>query len=198
MALISPRRLGKTGLIEHCFHQQCIKDKYYTFLIDIYATKNLQEFVFELGKGILNGLKPRGRKAWDLFLNCLSSLRTGISFDFAGNPSWNLEMGDIKTPAITLDEIFHYLERADKACLVSIDEFQVIAKYPEKNVEAMLRTHIQHCTNAKFIYAGSQRHMMGEIFTSPARPFYQSTAIMELCPIDVQVYTCLLYTSRCV
>lgn len=189
VALISPRRLGKTGLIEHCFHQQCIKDKYYTFLVDIYATKNLQEFVFELGKGILNGLKPRGRKAWDLFLNCLSSLRTGISFDFAGNPSWNLEMGDIKTPAITLDEIFHYLERADKPCLVSIDEFQVIAKYPEKNVEAMLRTHIQHCTNAKFIYAGSQRHMMGEIFTSPARPFYQSTAIMELCPIDVQVYT---------
>lgn len=189
VALISPRRLGKTGLIEHCFHQQCIKDKYYTFLVDIYATKNLQEFVFELGKGILNGLKPRGRKAWDLFLSCLSSLKTGISFDFAGNPSWNLEMGDIKTPAITLDEIFHYLEQANKPCLVSIDEFQVIAKYPEKNVEAMLRTHIQHCTNAKFIYAGSQRHMMGEIFTSPARPFYQSTAIMELRPIDVQVYT---------
>ena len=81
-------------------------------MIDIYATKNLQEFVFELGKGIMNGLKPRGRKAWDLFLSCLSSLRAGISFDFAGNPGWNLEMGDIKTPAI--------------------DEFQAIAKYPEK------------------------------------------------------------------
>lgn len=167
VALISPRRLGKTGLIEHCFHQKCIKDKYYTFLIDIYATKNLQEFVFELGKGILNGLKSQGRKAWDLFLSCLSSLRTSISFDFAGSPSWNLEMGDIKTPGITLDEIFYYLAQADKPCLVSIDEFQVIAKYPEKNVEAMLRTHIQHCTNAKFIYAGSQRHMMGEIFSTP-------------------------------
>lgn len=189
VALISPRRLGKTGLIEHCFHQKCIKDKYYTFLIDIYATKNLQEFVFELGKGILNGLKSQGRKTWDLFLSCLSSLRTSISFDFAGSPSWNLEMGDIKTPGITLDEIFYYLAQADKPCLVSIDEFQVIAKYPEKNVEAMLRTHIQHCTNAKFIYAGSQRHMMGEIFTSPARPFYQSTAVMELHPIDMQIYT---------
>ena len=189
VALISPRRLGKTGLIEHCFHQKHIGDKYYTFLIDVYATKNLQEFVFELGKGILNGLKPRGRKAWDLFLSCLSSLRAGISFDFAGNPGWNLEMGDIKTPSITLDEIFYYLEKADKPCLVSIDEFQAIAKYPEKNVEAMLRTHIQHCTNARFIYAGSQRHMMGEIFTSPARPFYQSTAIMELHPIDMRTYT---------
>ena len=189
VALISPRRLGKTGLIEHCFHQPEVKNNYYTFLIDIYATKNLQEFVFEFGKGILNGLKPRGRKTWESFLNCLSSLRTSISFDFSGNPSWNLEMGDIKTPAITLDEIFHYLEQADKPCLVSIDEFQVIDRYPEKNVEAILRTHIQHCSNAKFIYAGSQRHMMGEIFMSPARPFYQSTAVMELHPIDMRIYT---------
>lgn len=98
-------------------------------------------------------------------------------------------MGDIKTPAITLDEIFHYLEQADKPCLVSIDEFQVIDRYPEKNVEAILRTHIQHCSNAKFIYAGSQRHMMGEIFMSPARPFYQSTAVMELHPIEMRIYT---------
>ena len=189
VALISPRRLGKTGLIEHCFHKKQIKEAYHTFLIDIYATKNLQEFVFELGKGILNGLKPRGRKAWEVFLKSLSSLRTSISFDFSGNPSWNLEMGDIKTPTITLDEIFHYLEQADKPCLISIDEFQVIAKYPESDVEATLRTHIQHCSNAKFIYAGSQRHMMGEIFTSPSRPFYQSTAIMELSPIDIDIYT---------
>lgn len=189
VALISPRRLGKTGLIEHCFHQKQIKEAYHTFLIDIYATKNLQEFVFELGKGILNGLKPRGRKAWEVFLKSLSSLRTSISFDFSGNPSWNLEMGDIKTPTITLDEIFHYLEQADKPCLISIDEFQVIAKYPESDVETTLRTHIQHCSNAKFIYAGSQRHMMGEIFTSPSRPFYQSTAIMELSPIDIDIYT---------
>lgn len=188
VALISPRRLGKTGLIEHCFHQKEIATEYYTFLIDIYATKNLQEFVFELGKGILNTLKPRGRKAWELFLDSLSSLRTSISFDFSGTPGWNLEMGDIKTPAITLDEIFHYLGQADKPCLVGIDEFQVVSKYPENNIEALLRTYIQHCKNAKFIYAGSQRHMMGEIFTSPSRPFYQSTAIMSLSPIDEPVY----------
>ena len=96
VALVSPRRLGKTGLIEHCFHQQAVADHFHTFLIDIYATKNLQEFVFELGKSILNALKPRDRKTWEFFLSCLSSLRTGISFDFSGNPIWNLEMGDIK------------------------------------------------------------------------------------------------------
>lgn len=188
VALISPRRLGKTGLIAHCFYQNSVRQEYYTFLIDVYATKNLQEFVFELGKNILNGLRPFGRKAWDIFLGSLTSLRSSISFDYTGSPSWNLEMGDIKTPAITLDEVFRYLEHADKPCLVAIDEFQAIAKYPEKNVEALLRTQIQHCSNATFIFSGSQRHMMGEIFTSPSRPFYQSTAIMDLKPIQEEVY----------
>lgn len=188
VALISPRRLGKTGLISHCYHQNLIREEYYTFLIDVYATKNLQEFVFEFGKSILNTLRPLGRRAWDTFLNCLSSLRAGISFDYSGNPSWNLEMGDIKTPTVTLDEVFHYLANADKPCLVAIDEFQAIARYPEDNVEALLRTKIQHCPNATFVYSGSQRHMMGEIFMSPSRPFYQSTAIMDLKPIGEDTY----------
>ena len=80
----------------------------------------------------MNGLKPRGRKAWDLCLSGWAWGRAGISFDCAGNRGWNLEMGDIKKHYITLDEIFYYLEKADKPCLVAIDEFQAIAKYPEK------------------------------------------------------------------
>ena len=188
IALISPRRLGKTGLIEHCFHQQAIADDYHTFLIDIYATKNLQEFVFELGKSILNTLKSQGRKTWDFFLQCLSSLRTGISFDFSGNPVWNLEMGDVKTPAVTLDEIFRYLSHADRPCIVAIDEFQVIAKYPEKNIEALLRTYIQQQANSNFIFAGSERHMMQEMFLSSARPFYQSASLMDLKAIPSETY----------
>ena len=35
VAVISPRRLGKTGLIEHCFHKKEIRDNYYTFLIEV-------------------------------------------------------------------------------------------------------------------------------------------------------------------
>ncbi len=193
VALISPRRLGKTGLMAHCFRQPQVTGSYYTFLVDIYATKNLQEFVFELGKGILNGLKPKGRKVWEVFVGCLSSLRAGISFDFSGNPAWNIEMGDIRTPSVTLDEIFHYLSHAGKPCIVGIDEFQAITRYPENNVEALLRTHIQHCANATFVYAGSQRRMMSEIFASPSRPFYQSTAMMDLKPIAPEVYGAFIH-----
>ena len=106
VALISPRRMGKTGLIHHCFAQPNIQQKYYTFLIDIYATKNLQDMVYQMGKAIVTRLKPRGQEAIDRFLKFVSSLRTGISFDGQGNASWNLGVGDISSPSFTLEEIF--------------------------------------------------------------------------------------------
>ena len=194
VALMSPRRLGKTGLIHHCFAQDAIRDNYYTFIVDIYATKNLQEFVYELGKTVLGVLKSRGRKVWETFLNTLGSLRTSISFDINGNPEWGVGVGDIKMPEFTLDEIFTYLEQADKPCLVAIDEFQTVGDYPEKNVEAILRTRIQRCSNTRFVFAGSQRHLMSEIFVTPSRPFYQSTSLMSIGTIDCEQY--VLFAQR--
>ena len=144
VSLISPRRLGKTGLIHHCYEQKPLKDDYYTFIVDIYATKNLQEFVFELGKCVLGTLKSRSRKVWEGFLNKLNSLRSTITFDINGIPEWGLGIGDIKTPTATLDEIFDYLGQADKPCVVAIDEFQVIASYPEDNMDDSGTN--RHCT----------------------------------------------------
>lgn len=189
MALISPRRLGKTDLIHHCFNQSEIKEHYYTFVIDIYATSSLADFVIVFGKAILEELKPKGRKIWEGFISALKSFQQEISFDINGNPVWGLGLGEVANPSTTLDEIFQYLNSADKPCIVAIDEFQKITEYPDgKNVEAALRTHIQRCPNATFLFSGSKRHMMSEIFTSPARPFYQSVITMGLSPISLEKY----------
>lgn len=188
VALISPRRMGKTGLLHHCFAQPQIQDRYYTFLIDIYATKNLQDLVFQMGRSIVSRLKSRGQEAIDKFLMFVTSLRTGISFDGQGNASWNLGVGDIKSPSFTLEEIFSYLKAADRHCIVAIDEFQSINDYPEQNVEELLRTYVQDCRNAVFVFSGSQKHMMSEMFSSPARPFYQSTSMMFLKPVALSAY----------
>ena len=187
-ALISPRRMGKTGLIHHCFAQKEIQDRYYTFLIDIYATKNLQDMVYRMGQVIVNRLKSRGQSAIDSFLRFVTSLRTGISFDGQGNASWNVGVGDIKSPNFTLEEIFNYLKAADRKCIVAIDEFQVIADYPERNVEELMRTYVQECRNAVFVFSGSQKSMMSEMFSSPARPFYQSVSMMFLKPVALPAY----------
>lgn len=189
IALISPRRMGKTGLLHHCFAQPEIKNKYHTFLIDIYSARSLKEMVYAMGREILNVLKPKGKKAFERFVTIVTSLRSGISYDATGTPSWNLEIGDIKTPDFTLDEIFTYLENADKPCIVAIDEFQSVRRFPEDNTEAILRTYIQRCKNAWFIFSGSQRSMMSEIFNSPSRPFYQSVSLMSLKAITLASYS---------
>ena len=189
MALMSPRRLGKTDLIKHSFSQPVISDHFYTFVVDIYATDSFRDFVNVFGKSILEALKPKGRKVWEKFLDMLFSIRSEISFDISGNPVWGLGVGAMTPPQTTLDEIFTYLRSADKHCLVAIDEFQQILYYNDnKNIEAELRTQIQRCPNANFIFSGSQRHLMSKMFLSPSRPFYQSVVPMSLEPIPFDRY----------
>lgn len=189
IALISARRMGKTGLIMHCFDKKEIKSNFNLFFIDIYASVSLRDFVFVLSKEIVERLKPAGKKAIEAFWTTVKSIQPGISFDVAGVPSFNLKLGDINSEETTLKEIFTYLNQSAKPSIVAIDEFQQISHYPEKNVEALLRTHIQHCNNARFIFAGSQRHIMDKMFTSASRPFYQSVSIQNLNSIDIDNYT---------
>lgn len=189
VALISPRRLGKTDLIRHCFGQKEVKEKYYSFIIDIYATKSLQDFVAVMSRGILDELKRHGRSAWEKFLQVMLSIRSEISFDINGNPVWGLGIGSIANPSTSLDEIFRYLSEADRHCLVAIDEFQQITHYEDgDNVEATLRTYMQRCPNASFVFSGSHRHLMDEMFASPSRPFYQSVTLFNLRPISLENY----------
>lgn len=189
IALISPRRIGKTDLLCHCFQQPQIKENYHTFIIDIYATGSVRDFVNVFGKAILDELRPKGKSVWNRFLTILASLRSEITFDINGQPVWGIGLGAITNPTATLNEIFSYLNHADKPCLVAIDEFQQITKYTDDaNIEAALRTHIQRCPNANFVFSGSHRHLMGAMFTSPARPFYQSVTLINLAPISLEKY----------
>jgi len=188
--LTSPRRMGKTQLIRHVFEQPAIKDNCYTFYTDIYPTTSLHEFVLFLSKEIYSVLVPKGKAALNKFLTALRSLAGSFGYDpIASTPIFDVKLGDIRTPELTLEEIFNYLEHADKPCVFAIDEFQQIAYYPEKNVEATLRTHIQKMSNCMFIYAGSNRHILENMFNSSAQPFYNSAEQIYLDCISKDVYT---------
>ena len=154
LVIISPRRMGKTGLIQFCYEKPEWKKTYYTFFIDILHTSSLREFTYTLGKEIYETLLPRSKRMTQLFMQTLKSISGKFGFDPLSNtPTFSLELGDIDRPEYTLDEIFVYLAKADKPCIIAIDEFQQIAKYPEKNIEALLRTHIQKINNCHFIFA---------------------------------------------
>lgn len=188
VTLTAPRRVGKTGLIEHLFHQKDIASHYYCILIDLYATKDCNEMVQVMGKSILSALSSVSKRAAQTFLKCIKSLYAGLSIGENGLPELRLGMGEVSEPAVTVGEIFDYIAKSDKPCIIAIDEFQSIAGYPDGKAEALLRTYVQHCNNAQFIFSGSQRTMMSEMFLKPNRPFYQSTTMMNIDVLDRNKY----------
>ena len=188
VVLSSPRRLGKSGLIHHLFKQPKIKKNYATFFVDIYATKSIEEFIYEFSKAVQKELAQQ-KKWYERFFEIVSTLRFAFKLDSnTGEPSFELKLGEIKTPQKTLDEIFDYLENEKRPCIVAIDEFQQITEYEETSVEALLRTKIQQCNNTHFIFAGSRQHLLNEMFYSRNKPFYQSAISMNLEAIPVDVY----------
>lgn len=189
MLLMSARRMGKSGLVKYCFELPVIRDNYYTFYVDILHTASLREMVCTFGQQVFETLKGRGEKTLRTLVQALKSLAGSFGYDpLTGGPTFQLEMGRLSQPEYTLKEIFDWLEHADKPCIVAFDEFQQIANYPEKNIEALLRGYIQHLSNVNFIYAGSERHLLAEMFLSSARPFYNSTQQLVLEPIVTTEY----------
>lgn len=190
VVLISPRRMGKTSLIYVSLHDSNeIEKDYLIFFFDILQTNSLAEFTFLLGKAIFEKLRKRGDSGLRGFLAALKSIKGTFGFDpFTGTPTFNLQLGDIQNPEYTLDEIFGFLEKSNRPVIVVIDEFQQITRYPEKNVEALLRTHMQRMSNATFIFSGSEKTLLQEMFVSSKRPFFNSSEIMHLGPIAQDTY----------
>jgi len=187
--LISERRVGKSALIWHLYEEETLRKGYHTYYADMLPTTSLAEFVYVLGKAIFD--QSKGSKTLLRTLTqTLKSLTGVFGFDpTSGLPTFTLGLGDISKPEFTLNEIFDFLESQDKRCVVAIDEFQQITEYEDKNVEALLRTHIQQATNSTFIFAGSERHLLTEMFMSSARPFYNSVSLQNLDVIAKDKYT---------
>lgn len=190
VVMISPRRMGKTSLIYIAMNDsEEIRQEYLTVFLDILQTGTLSEFSYLLGKAVFNSLRLTGAARLRGFLAALKSLKGSFGFDpISGTPTFDVQLGDIHNPEYTLQEIFMYIEQSDRPIVIAIDEFQQITKYPEKNVEAILRSHMQRMGNATFIFAGSERHILQEMFISSKRPFYNSAELMHLGPIPEETY----------
>lgn len=189
VTLIADRRIGKSGLISHVFAQPEIQDQYYTVVVDLYATNSLAEMVYVSSNEVYRAVKKQSQSWLDKFFQVISTLRVGFKLDtITGSPTFDIGLGDITAPNMTLEQVFAFLEEADKPCIVAFDEFQQITNYPEKNIEALLRTYIQRCKKTQFIFSGSRKHLMTQMFLSPSKPFYQSTINMGLEPIPCDTY----------
>lgn len=188
--LISQRRIGKTGLIHRLFEE--IRDRnipLVSIYVDIFATRSLSDFIKTLSEAILTEIPEKttfGQKVQQF----IYSLRPLVTFDpISGTPQLQINYQTEPEKEQTLKALLTLLDQQDNKVLIAIDEFQQIRNYAEQNVEALLRTHIQQLNNVTFVFCGSKRHMMLDIFSNEKKPFYRSTEFLELGKISVESYS---------
>lgn len=187
VSLMSMRRIGKTGLIFRTF-EELRKKKYGfdTYYADIYATSGLGDFVKVLAEAVVS---QSSQSAMKRFFSKLEGIRPLISYDpISGQPQVSITYQTELQKETTLKSLMSYLDSTGKKVVVAIDEFQQIREYEDCRMEALLRNYIQNLKNVRFIFSGSRRHIMTDIFASLSSPFYQSVVNIPLRKLNSDIY----------
>lgn len=183
--LVALRRMGKTALVRHL--QSTMEKEYTGVYVDILPTESMADLLNSLATGMARMVPERtsiGKKVWTF----LKSLRPVVSYDnLSGIPTLSLNQ-DPDQEKKSIEEIFGFLEQQTKPVILAIDEFQQILQYKEQHVDAWLRSRIQDLKNVRFVFSGSQQHLINELFADPSRPFYRSTQFLKLEKIGREDY----------
>ena len=185
--IYSHRRMGKTSLVHQVIRRlKKAKPKVNAIYIDLYGTLGENDFI----DAILTGLTQIESKL-ERILKQMAGLKVTGSID----PLTNLPTLSASTKPREKPE---YLEKAlnllasystNQKLLVVFDEFQEVAKYSEAGFEKRLRKVIQGHRNISYIFSGSQKHILIEMFDTAKRAFYKMARSYPLEKIEIRDYT---------
>jgi AAA+ ATPase superfamily predicted ATPase len=184
--LYSHRRMGKTSLVHQVIHQlKKAKPTVKSVYTDLYGSLDENDFI----DAILTGLTQIESKL-ERILKQMAGLKVAGSIDPVTNlPTLSASIKPREKP--------EYLEKAltilasyskKQKLLVVFDEFQEVAKYSEEGFEKRLRKVIQGHRNISYIFSGSQKHILIEMFDSAKRAFYKMARSYPLENIEMQHY----------
>jgi AAA+ ATPase superfamily predicted ATPase len=184
--LSSQRRFGKTSLVWKIL-EEIRKEGIIPVYVDLYPISTLGEFIEEYAKAIARALSMY-EKAIRLMRELFSRLHLSMGIDTAGNPQWSVGF-DRSRESETFDEVVssmeNYLKRKGKYGVVVFDEFQQITETNGEKTERRLRSAIQTHEHLCYLFVGSKRHLLHDLFSNPNRPFYRSGKIFPLEKIDI-------------
>ena len=180
--LYSPRRFGKTSLVEKVFRE--VRDTKCIY-VDLYNISSKDDFCRKysriLAKELFNWKDDIKRLTSKLSV-AFRNLSPTVSFDESGNPGFSLnvhkveEQEDIETILEIPNRIS--LNISDRIC-IAFDEFQEIKRIDPFMLQWM-RSSFQRHRLISYIFLGSKQSLMEEIFTSNNSPFYEFAAKMNL------------------
>lgn len=201
--LISPRRWGKSSLVEKVINDINKKDKKTkTVIIDLFSVGSEEQFLELFAREVIKASSTRWQE-WmssgkDFFKKLIPKLSLGIdpSTDFSLSFDWH----ELKKNS---DEILNLPETIAKKkgvkYIICLDEFQNLSSFHDySNFEKKLRACWQRHKSVTYCLYGSKRHMMTEIFNNSSKPFYRFGDIMLLQKIETKKWVsfiCKSFTS---
>ncbi len=189
ITLYSKRRMGKTGLIKHLHDHSLSKNKYHTVYIDILNTKNDEEFASKLIGATISAIDRKKKNFFNNMIRVFSRFRPRITVDHqTGNPGIELDVANPSEAKHSLDTLFSVLRQEKKTIHIAIDEFQQIANYGNTAIDATIREFIQTSPNCQFLFSGSQRHLLLDLFNNPKKPLFRMLDQMQLHEIGYDPY----------
>ena len=174
--LISPRRWGKTSLVQKaCSIAQ--SDKLKIVYLDIFSCRSERDFYDAFASAVL---KQTSSKIEELLENAKQLLsRISPRVTIGADPMTDFSISLETTPKNNdIDEILQLPEKIalKKGCniVVCIDEFQQISEFEDsKTFQKRLRTVWQLQKSVSYCLFGSKKHLMNELFEKKSLPFYK-------------------------
>ena len=190
--LISPRRYGKTSLVNHVCRNLDDKDIIIVRL-DIFGCKSEYEFYNTLVAAVLQQTASKMQLWMDEARDFLARLTPKIGIPVDPTSEISISLGitpQTHTPEELLNLVETIAQRKKRHIVVCIDEFQEVGEFPNtKQVQGRLRSVWQHHHLTSYCLYGSKRHMMGNIFLNRSMPFYQFGDLILLNKIPTDDWT---------
>lgn len=176
--IISPRRWGKSSLVEKVANQISAENSDFIVVkLDLFSANSEEEFLENFSKEIIKASSTKledwieNSKKLFQYLVPRFKLKLQPDSDFSISFDWK-EAEKNKNEILNLPETLATLK--GKKVLICIDEFQNIAQFQNfENIEKNIRSVWQKQKNVVYCLYGSKRHMMQDIFANASKPFYK-------------------------
>lgn len=187
VVLYGERRCGKSSLIAESVRTQ---QKHKAIFVDFLNVRSIDDICKRIAAGIMK--QGKAENTFRKLGRALTALRPKLTIDpMTGSPSLGFEASakadeNTVTGALTLLEDLSRTQRL----VVVFDEFQGLSNFPDSNqILAIMRSEIQRHGKLCYIFAGSVRHEMYNIFSDPSSPFFKSATIMNISVLERDVFT---------
>jgi uncharacterized protein len=184
--LYSERRLGKTSLVTKVL-KGLPEAEFVSVYIDLWPTYGEDSFTLAVAKAVAEAGGNTMDRLMDISKVLFARLLPTIGMDESGKPSVTFGVANKKIDIPAIEEVLEspslLADRLGKKCVIVFDEFQQILQYEEDTVERRLRSIIQRHKDVAYIFLGSSKHLIQNLFTDGSRPLYRAATHFPLKPI---------------